>query len=145
LEGSALLASGLYSKFRLRLFRSSTRDILLKVLSQANPHYLISIGNVALCNKNAKSKLKEGLNTVFDIAFQMKDRLRHLITLSPQLPISLSPHLLIQGVSSCPPTTSSGILRVGWASPTGTPWPSFPQVPIPNPRSLPTISMSFRT
>jgi hypothetical protein len=33
-------------------------------------------------------------------------------------PITLSPH---QGFSCCPPTTNSGILNVGWASPTGTP------------------------
>jgi hypothetical protein len=36
------------------------RNILLKVLSQANPHHLISIGNVVLFNKNAESKLQEG-------------------------------------------------------------------------------------
>ena len=37
------------------------RNILLKVLNQANPHYLISNWNVALCNKNTKSKLQEGV------------------------------------------------------------------------------------
>jgi hypothetical protein len=32
------------------------RNILLKVLSQANPHHLISIGNVVLFNKNVESR-----------------------------------------------------------------------------------------
>ena len=34
----------------------------------------------------------------------------------------------------------------GWATPTGTPWPAFPQVPIPgsNIMSLPTIETSFK-
>ena len=58
------------------------RNILLKVLSQANPHHLISIGNVVLCNKNAKSKLQEEVNAIFDIVCQVKDQLLHLITLS---------------------------------------------------------------
>jgi hypothetical protein len=45
----------------------------------------------------------------------------YLVLITSYLPISSSPHLLIQWVSCPPPTTSSGILNVGWASPTGTP------------------------
>jgi len=45
------------------------------------------------------------------------------------------------------PTVMNGgpIERVGWASPTGTPWPSLPHVPMANPRSDPTRSIIERT
>ncbi|MND89698.1 hypothetical protein D3C80_817640 [compost metagenome] len=40
-----------------------------------------------------------------------------------------------------PPTVIASIFRVGWPTPTGTDWPSLPQVPTPlsSARSLPTI------
>src|SRR6266481_5837797 len=40
-----------------------------------------------------------------------------------------------------PPTVSASMRRVGWPTPTGTPWPSLPQVPMPgsSAMSLPTM------
>src|SRR6516162_8101556 len=40
-----------------------------------------------------------------------------------------------------PPTVRPSIRKVGWPTPTGTPWPSLPQVPTPSSRrrSLPII------
>src|SRR6185503_13137105 len=44
-------------------------------------------------------------------------------------------------VHPVPPTVSPSILSVGWPTPTGTLWPSLPQVPMPgsSARSLPII------
>src|SRR3989338_1800245 len=52
----------------------------------------------------------------------------------------------LKGISyrTSPPTTISGMRRVGWASATGTPCASFPHVPIPNPRSEPSMSIFFK-
>src|SRR5574337_1017668 len=46
-----------------------------------------------------------------------------------------------------PPTVSPSILIVGSPTPTGTPCPSFPQVPTPSSslRSLPTMDTRVRT
>ena len=40
-----------------------------------------------------------------------------------------------------PPTVSASMRKVGWPTPTGTPWPSLPQVPMPgsSDMSLPTM------
>jgi quercetin dioxygenase-like cupin family protein len=40
-----------------------------------------------------------------------------------------------------PPTVSASMRKVGWPTPTGTPWPSLPQVPMPgsSAMSLPTM------
>src|SRR3989304_1434772 len=52
------------------------------------------------------------------------------------------PRLTPARVPPYPPVIYGGPKRsVGWASPTGTPCPSFPQVPRPNPRSDPTMSI----
>ena len=50
---------------------------------------------------------------------------------------------LLCTTQTSPPTTISGIRTVGMASETGTPWASFPHVPIAKPISLPTISIDF--
>src|SRR5207248_9210534 len=43
--------------------------------------------------------------------------------------------------AAVPPTVRPSIFRVGWPTPTGTPWPSLPQVPMPGSsfRSLPIM------
>jgi len=48
-------------------------------------------------------------------------------------------------ISMPPPTTISATLIVGIASEMGTPWESFPQVPMEKPRSDATISTDFMT
>ena len=46
-----------------------------------------------------------------------------------------------------PPTVMRSIRNVGWPTPTGTPWPFLPQVPMPSSswRSLPTMAMRCRS
>src|ERR1019366_1627767 len=46
-----------------------------------------------------------------------------------------------------PPTVMRSIRSVGWPTPTGTPWPCLPQVPMPvsSARSLPTMVMRCRS
>src|SRR5580658_248857 len=46
-----------------------------------------------------------------------------------------------------PPTVMRSIRRVGWPTPTGTPWPFLPQVPMPvsSARSLPTMVTRCRS
>src|SRR5258706_8858192 len=43
-----------------------------------------------------------------------------------------------QAAQAVPPTVRPSILRVGWPTPTGTLWPSLPQVPWP-----PSMRMSL--
>src|SRR5207244_9140523 len=49
--------------------------------------------------------------------------------------------------SAVPPTVIRSIRSVGWPTPTGTPWPFLPQVPMPgsSARSLPTMAMRLRS
>src|SRR6185437_6162952 len=46
-----------------------------------------------------------------------------------------------------PPTVILSMRNVGWPTPTGTPWPFLPQVPMPgsSAKSLPIIEMRWRS
>src|SRR6202000_3039972 len=46
-----------------------------------------------------------------------------------------------------PPTVMRSIRSVGWPTPTGTPWPFLPQVPIPvsSERSVPIMVIRWRS
>src|SRR5439155_22458316 len=46
-----------------------------------------------------------------------------------------------------PPAVIRSVSSVGWPTPTGTPWPFLPQVPMPesSARSLPTMVMRLRS
>src|SRR6202008_2646334 len=54
---------------------------------------------------------------------------------------------VIDAHAPVPPTVMRSILSVGWPTPTGTPWPFLPQVPIPvsSARSLPIIELRCRS
>src|SRR5258705_8293114 len=51
--------------------------------------------------------------------------------------------LVVDAHQPVPPTLMRSIRRVGWPTPTGTPWPFLPQVPMPesSARSLPIMVM----
>src|SRR5262249_51717391 len=53
----------------------------------------------------------------------------------------------IQAHRPVPPTVMRSIRSVGWPTPTGTPWPFLPQVPIPvsSERSLPIMVIRWRS
>ena len=59
----------------------------------------------------------------------------------PRRPTSASSACSRRLVQAVPPTVSPSMRRVGWPTPTGTLWPSLPQVPTPGSslRSLPII------
>ena len=48
--------------------------------------------------------------------------------------------------AAVPPTVRLLMRSVGWPTPTGTPWPALPQVPMPGSRamSLPTMVICFK-
>src|SRR4030095_4014714 len=50
-------------------------------------------------------------------------------------------------VQPVPPTVMRSIRSVGWPTPTGTPWPFLPQVPMPvsSARSLPIMVIRWRS
>ncbi len=56
-------------------------------------------------------------------------------------------HALPRWPQAVPPTVSASMRSVGWPTPTGTLWPSLPQVPTPSSsfRSLPTIETRVST
>src|SRR5205814_3062972 len=70
-------------------------------------------------------------------------RLAALATLSRGAGEGLDPALAHGpgGGPIVPPTVSPSMRSVGWPTPTGTPWPSLPQVPTPSSslKSLPII------
>src|SRR5262249_25860491 len=65
----------------------------------------------------------------------------------PAAPLALHPGQLLNTHAPVPPTVMRSINSVGWPTPTGTPWPFLPQVPMPvsSARSLPIARMRCRS
>src|SRR5690606_27145641 len=61
--------------------------------------------------------------------------------LSPAAARRAATRTVLKGAQAVPPTVSPSMRSVGWPTPTGTLWPSLPQVPTPGSRrmSLPII------
>src|SRR5205814_10693601 len=62
-------------------------------------------------------------------------------------PRTHSDHAFVRAHAPVPPTVMRSTRKVGWPTPTGTPWPCLPQVPIPvsSARSLPIMVMRCRS
>src|SRR5690606_3299664 len=63
------------------------------------------------------------------------------VALAVQHPFEQPSEQELRHQAPVPPTVMLSSLRVGWPTPTGTDWPSLPQVPTPlsSARSLPTM------